>query len=44
MALLYLDTSAPVNIYSAERGGERMVELASEDAGHDLATCAITQV
>ena len=44
MALLYLDTSALVKLYITERGSERMVELASEDAGHDLATCAITQV
>ena len=44
MALLYLDTSALVKIYIAERGSERMDELTSEDAGHDLATCAITQV
>ena len=44
MALLYLDTSALVKLYLTERGGERMDELASEDAGHGLATCAITQV
>ena len=44
MALLYLDTSALVKLYIEETGSERMVELASEDTGHDLATCAITQV
>ena len=43
MALLYLDTSALVKLYISERGSERMVELASEDA-NSLATCAITQV
>ena len=43
MALLYLDTSALVKLYVAERGGERMVELASEDA-NSLATCATAQV
>ena len=43
MALLYLDSSAPVKLYITERGGERMMELASSDA-NSLATCAITQV
>ena len=44
MALLYLDTSALVKLYITERGSERVADLASEDADHDLATCAITQV
>ena len=43
MALLYLDTSALVKLYITERGSERMMELASEDA-NSMATCAITQV
>lgn len=44
MALLYLDTSALVKIYIDERGSERMNELASPDADHDLAICLVTQV
>ena len=44
MALLYLDTSALVKLYVDEPGSERMMELASEDADHDLAICSVTQV
>ena len=44
MALLYLDTSAPVKIYVDERGSERMKELALSDVGNRLAVRSITQV
>ena len=44
MALLYLDASALVKLYVDEPGSERMMELASEDADHDLAICSIAQV
>ena len=43
MALLYLDTSAPVKLYITERGSERMDELALSGA-NSLATRAVTQV
>ena len=44
MALLYLDTSALVNIYVEERGSERMKELALSDVGNRLAICSVAQV
>ena len=44
MALLYLETSAPVKIYVEERGSERMKELALSDVGNRPAVRSITQV
>ena len=44
MEILYLDSSALIKLYVWERGSERMMELASEDADRSLAICAVTQV
>ena len=44
MALLYLDTSAPVKIYVEERGSGRVKELALSDFGNRLAICSVAQV
>ena len=44
MALLHLDTSAPVKMYVDERSSGRMKDLALSDVGNRLAICAVTQV